>query len=133
MANRIQGNNGRLHLGDTPLFVVDTQNITINESTSNEQFSVHGEAAAISAAGVDSYTVSFDGLMSTADAGQAEIVKGISITWKWYVTDDETASGPAYSGTMIISSIDRSFPADGRVTFSITADGSGVLVAENTW
>lgn len=136
MAGRIQGKTGTLHLTDSSnnlQFVVDTQNMTINESSSNEQISVHGTTGAITVSSEETYTVTFDGLISTEDAGQLEIKKGTGVDWTWYVTADQTSAGPAYSGTFVISSLDRSFPADGRVTFSVSADGSGDLVKANIW
>lgn len=136
MPNRIEGKKGTLHLTDTNSalqFVADTQNMSINESASTEGVSVHGEDSQVTLSSEVTYELSFDGMFSTDDAGQAEIQIGETVPWTWYVTADQTGAGPAYSGSMVISSVERSFPADGRASFSVSGTGTGDLVRTNVW
>lgn len=136
MANRIRGCEGSLHLTDTDTnkqLVADTQNMSINESASTESISIHGTCSQITVSSEVTYEISFDGLLSTDDLGQAEIQIGEEVPWTWYCTSDQTASGASYSGTFVVESIERSMPADGRCTFSVSGQGSGDLVRTNVW
>ncbi len=134
MANRIKGCEGTLHLtdnGSNLQLVIDTQNMSITETAETETINVHGDCNAITVASSNSYEVSFDGLMSTDDLGQAEIRIGQTVSWTWFMTEGQLGTDPSYSGDFVINSIEKSFPSDSRVTFSISASGSGALVKSN--
>lgn len=136
MANRIKGCEGTLHLTDNASalqLVADTQNMSITESADTESINVHGTCDAVTLSSTTSYELSFDGLFSTDDVGQAEVAIGDTVPWSWYVTSDQTAAGPKYSGDMVITSVERSFPSDARATFSVSGTGSGSLVKTNVW
>jgi len=136
MPNRIEGKKGTLHLTDSESamqFVADTQNMSINESASTEGTSVHGQDSQATLSSDVSYEISFDGMFSTDNAGQAEIKIGQTVPWTWYVTEDQTPTAPSYSGNMVISSIERGFPADGRASFSVSGSGDGDLIRTNVW
>lgn len=135
MANRIKGCEGTLHLydGAADQLVADTQNMSINESAETETVNVHGDCAAQTLASTTSYEISFDGMLSSDDVGQVIIDIGTTVAWTWYMTSDQTASGPAYSGDIVVNSVEKSMPADGRCTFSISGTGDGALVKDNTW
>ena len=136
MANRIKGAEGTLHLTDSDSnlqLVADTQNMTITESAENETVNVHGTTAAQTLSSTTSYEVSFDGMLSTDNLGQAVISVGDTVPWTWYMTSDKTGTGPSYSGNLVISSVEKSMPADGRATFSVSGSGDGELVKTNIW
>lgn len=136
MANRIKGCEGSLHLTDSESalqMVADTQNMSITESAETETVNVHGDCAAQTLSSTTSYELSFDGMMSTDDAGQVIIEVGETIEWTWYMTSDQTGTGAKYSGDLVVNSVEKSFPADGRCTFSISGTGDGALVKTNVW
>lgn len=136
MANRIKGREGVLNLedsGTTMRKVLDTQDMTITENSDVEQFAVHDDLGDQTGDSGIAYEMSFQGLLSTDDPGQAEIVAGQLVPWEWWVTQGRTGSDPRYYGTVRIESIERTFPSDGRVGFSITAKGEGVLGKDNIW
>lgn len=134
MPNRIKGCEGTLHLDDGVLqLVADTQNMSINESAETETVNVHGDCAAQTLASTTSYEISFDGMLSSDDVGQIVIDVGTTIAWTWYLTAAQTGSDPQYSGDIVVNSVEKSMPADGRCTFSVSGTGDGALVKVNTW
>ena len=136
MANRIKGCEGSLHLTDSESalqLVADTQNMTITETAETETVNIHGTCAAQTLSSTTSYEVSFDGMLSTTDVGQVIIEIGDTVDWTWYMTSDQTGTGASYSGSFVVNSVEKSMPADGRASFSISASGDGTLVKTNTW
>jgi len=137
MANRIKGKKGRFKVIDSAnaeQIVVDTDDFSFNESNEVDTFAVHGEDGEQAEDSVDSYEISLNGIYSTDDAGQVELAVGKTIGWAFYLDKDETGpTGSSWSGNAKISSIERSAPADDKVTFSLSATGNGSATKTNAW
>ena len=123
MANH-KGSEGTVHVGTDA--VAEIKSYSFNETVSTIDDTTIGNDAKTFQAGQTSFSGSVDVFWDETDTAQIAMTVGASITIKWY-PEGAASSGKYYTGSAIVTSIDRSATIDGMVEASYGVTGNGAL------
>jgi len=126
MATHI-GRDGVVKVGANS--VAELRSFSIDETGDTVEDTVMTDAARSYISTLTSFTGSADVYWDETDtSGQGALTVGASVTIGFY-PEGETAGDTYYSGTCIVTGVNRSASFDGMVEASITFQGSGALTA----
>ena len=123
MANH-KGSEGTVHVGTDA--VGEIKSYSFNETVSTiEDTSIANDEKTFKA-GQTSFSGSVDVFWDEADTAQIAMTVGASITIKWY-PEGADSTDKYYTGSAIVTSINRSATIDGMVEASYGVTGNGAL------
>jgi len=123
MANH-KGSEGTVHVGTDA--VGEIKSYSFNETVSTIEDTTIANDAKTFKAGQTSFSGSVDVFWDEADTAQIAMTVGASITIKWY-PEGTDSTDKYYTGSAIVTSIDRSGTIDGMVEASYGVTGNGAL------
>ena len=123
MANH-KGSEGTVHVGTDA--VAEIKSYSFSETVSTIDDTTIGNDAKTFQAGQTSFSGSVDVFWDEADTAQIAMTVGASITIKWY-PEGTDSTDKYYTGSAIVTSIDRSATIDGMVEASYGVTGNGAL------
>jgi hypothetical protein len=123
MANH-KGSEGTVHVGTDA--VAEIKSYSFNETANTIDDTTIGDAAKTVKAGTTQFSGSVDVFWDEADTAQIAMTVGSEITIKWY-PEGSTTGDKYYTGTAVVTSIDRSSTIDGMVEASYGVTGNGAL------
>ena len=123
MANH-KGSEGTVHVGTDA--VAEIKSYSFSETVSTIDDTTIGNDAKTFQAGQTSFSGSVDVFWDEADTAQIAMTVGASITIKWY-PEGADSTDKYYTGSAIVTSIDRSGTIDGMVEASYGVTGNGAL------
>ena len=123
MANH-KGSEGTVHVGTDA--VAEIKSYSFNETVSTIDDTTIGNDAKTFQAGQTSFSGSVDVFWDEADTAQIAMTVGASITIKWY-PEGTDSTDKYYTGSAIVTSINRSATIDGMVEASYAVTGNGAL------
>ena len=119
-----KGSEGTVHVGTDA--VGELKSYSVNETANTIDDTTIGDAAKTVQAGTTQFSGSADTFWDEADTAQIAMTAGASITLKFY-PEGATTGDKFYTGTAIVTSIDRSATIDGMVEASFGFTGNGAL------
>ena len=123
MANH-KGSEGTVHVGTDA--IGEIKSYSINETVNTIDDTTIGDAAKTVQAGTTQFSGSVDTFWDELDTAQIAMTVGASITIKFY-PEGSTTGDKYYTGTALVTSIDRSATIDGVVEASYGLTGNGAL------
>lgn len=123
MANH-KGSEGTVHVGTDA--VGEIKSYSFNETVTTIEDTTIANDAKTFKAGQTSFSGSVDVFWDEADTAQIAMTVGASITIKWY-PEGADSTDKYYTGSAIVTSIDRSATIDGMVEASYSVTGNGAL------
>ena len=123
MANH-KGSEGTVHVGTDA--VGEIKSYSFNETVSTIEDTTIANDAKTFKAGQTSFSGSVDVFWDEADTAQIAMTVGASITIKWY-PEGADSTDKYYTGSAIVTRIDRSATIDGMVEASYGVTGNGAL------
>ena len=123
MANH-KGSEGTVHFGTDA--VGEIKSYSFNETVSTIEDTTIANDAKTFKAGQTSFSGSVDVFWDEADTAQIAMTVGASITIKWY-PEGADSTDKYYTGSAIVTRIDRSATIDGMVEASYGVTGNGAL------
>ena len=123
MANH-KGSEGTVHVGTDA--VAEIKSYSFNETANTIDDTTIGNDAKTVKAGQTSFSGSVDVFWDEADTAQIAMTAGAEITIKFY-PEGTASTGKYYTGSAIVTSIDRSATIDGMVEASYGVTGNGAL------
>ena len=119
-----KGSEGTVHVGTDA--VGEIKSYSFNETVSTIEDTTIANDAKTFKAGQTSFSGSVDVFWDEADTAQIAMTVGASITIKWY-PEGADSTDKYYTGSAIVTSIDRSATIDGMVEASYSVTGNGAL------
>ena len=119
-----KGSEGTVHVGTDA--VGEIKSYSFNETVSTIDDTTIGNDAKTFQAGQTSFSGSVDVFWDEADTAQIAMTVGASITITWY-PEGADSTDKYYTGSAIVTSIDRSATIDGMVEASYGVTGNGAL------
>tara|TARA_Y100001951_G_scaffold97906_1_gene98089 strand:- start:378 stop:764 length:387 start_codon:yes stop_codon:yes gene_type:complete len=123
MANH-KGSEGTVHVGTDA--VAEIKSYSFNETANTIDDTTIGNDAKTVKAGQTSFSGSVDVFWDETDTAQIAMTAGAEITIKFY-PEGTASTGKYYTGSAIVTSIDRSSAIDGMVDASYSVTGNGAL------
>ena len=123
MANH-KGSEGTVHVGTDA--IGEIKSYSINETVNTIDDTTIGDAAKTVQPGTTQFSGSVDTFWDELDTAQIAMTVGASITINFY-PEGATTGDKYYTGTAIVTSIDRSATIDGMVEASYGLTGNGAL------
>lgn len=119
-----KGTSGVVQAGSVT--IGELKSYTISHTANTIDTTQLSDTASTVVAGNTSFSGSFDVFWDKSDSGQDAVTVGSSLTLSVY--PEGTSSGSEYwTGSIIVTGIDRSTSIDGTVDATVTFQGSGAL------
>ncbi|HJO56798.1 MAG TPA: hypothetical protein QF772_01075 [Nitrospinaceae bacterium] len=119
-----KGSEGTVHVGTDA--VAEIKSYSFNETANTIDDTTIGNDAKTFKAGQTQFSGSVDVFWDESDTAQVAMTVGAEITIKFYPEGGDSTD-KYYTGTAIVTSIDRSATIDGMVEASYGLTGSGSL------
>lgn len=129
MANH-KGSEGVVHIGTTAIAELKSWSLSVSAATIDTSLLSSTWAGAV--AGKNSWSGSCECFWDETDTnGQEALTPGASVVVKFYA-EGATTGDVYYTGTVIVTGIERSAGIDGMVEASFSFTGDGVLTRSVT-
>lgn len=126
MANH-KGSEGVVKVGANT--VAEIKSWSLSEATDTIEDSVMGDSSRTYQVGLKTFSGSMDAFWDETDTtGQGALTNGASVTLNLYPEGADTGD-TYYSGTAIVTGVERSAAFDGMVEASISFQGTGALTS----
>ncbi len=118
------GSEGTVHIGTDA--VGELKSWSVSESANMIDTTTLGDSAQTFSVGSTNWTGSADGFLDEGDTAQTALTNGASVTLKFYF-EGTTTGDKYYTGTALVSGIERNGAVDDMVNVSFSFQGTGAL------
>lgn len=119
-----KGSEGTVKVGSDS--IGELKSFSIQHSSATIDTTTMGDDSVTRLAGLKSWSGSADAHWDEADSGQVALTAGASVSLT-FAPEGNTSGDTIYTGTAIVTNIDRSSTHDGVVEVSFTFEGDGAL------